>query len=171
MFWETWTKIVSSALRHAHHFLWNQKTSVATPQTVIQMMSLTLNFFDCCKHGFIPRCLFCTLGHQEATFVSLKSMQSLSFIIGTSLLITTSALISFYKGFSSCLRHLYGGRWFHGDLEEFGKRSCSKNVKILSIKYVFLPVTILCALQRTVGLKGTPSSAFTTILWNSLNMK
>lgn len=53
--------------------------------------------------------------------ISGKLMQSsrLYFIIDTNLLIMTSVLINFYKGFSSHLRNLYGGRKLTGDLESY----------------------------------------------------
>ena len=56
----------------------------------------------------------------QTEVISLNSMQSsrLHFVIDTSLLIITSVLINFSKGFSSHLRHLYGSRKHAGDLGE-----------------------------------------------------
>lgn len=60
-------------------------------------------------------------GAKKICVISGKSMQSskLYFIIHTNLLIMTSVLINFYKGFSSHLRNLYGGRKLTGDLESY----------------------------------------------------
>lgn len=55
LFWEAGAKIVSNALMHISDFSWNQKRSVATPQTVIKTNATNSRpFFDSCKHGVFP---------------------------------------------------------------------------------------------------------------------
>lgn len=134
--WEMWTKIVSNALMHAHHFSWNQKRSVANPQTVIQSdASNSRPFLTTANVMYSQVVILYSQAPRRPVIISLKSMQSsrLYFIIDTSLLIMTSVLINLYKGFSSYLRNLYGSRKLHGDLA-IDTWSCSKNIKILIIE-------------------------------------
>lgn len=121
-----WTKIASNALMHIHHVLWNQKRSVATPQTTIPTSATNSRPFLMAAKVYLMVVYFqvLILGSQvprRYVVISGKLMQSsrLYFIIDTNLLIMTSVLINFYKGFSSHLRNLYGGRKLTGDLESY----------------------------------------------------
>lgn len=149
LFWDTCTKIFSNALMRAHLFSCNQKRCVAAPQTVIQTNATNSRpFLTAANTVYSQVVILYSQAPRRHVVISLKSMQSsrLYFIIGSSLLITTSVLINFYKGFSSRLRHLYGGRKLPGDLEKV-TWSCSKNVKIrIIIKNLsfLLLITVVC---------------------------
>lgn len=123
---EKWTKIVSNALVHIHHILWNQKRFVATPQTAIPTSATNSRPFLTAAKVYLMMVysqvlILCSQVPRRYVVISGKSMQSsrLYFMIDTNLLIMTSVLISFYKGFSSHLRNLYGGRKLTGDLESY----------------------------------------------------
>ena len=170
MFCDTWTKIamlwcMPISFHETRRALW------LPIRLLFNLMPLTADLFWLLPTWYIHGCLFYTLRHLEDVVISLKSMQSsrLYFITDTTLLIMTSFLINFCKGFCSHLRHLFGGRKLPGDLERV-TWSSSKNVKILIIK-IFPPVNIGCILQRIAGFEGTRGLVFTTVLWDRMNMK
>lgn len=93
---------------------------MATPQTVIQTNATNSRPFLIAANAMYSQAVILySQAPRRHVVISLNSMQSsrLYFIIDTNLLIMTSVLINFYKGFSSCLRHLHGGRTLPGDLE------------------------------------------------------
>lgn len=111
---EKLTKIVSNALVHIHHVLWNRKSSVATPQTAIPAGATNSRPFLTATKVYLMMVysqvlILSSQVPRRYVVISGKSMQSsrLYFITDTNLLIMTSVLINFYKGFSSHLRNLY----------------------------------------------------------------